>query len=82
MNNKLEAKVKRDNSLATFLADNATAYAGDTAFEAAAAKQIADYVTTSIAAAAAEVNNTGYSLEKVIAALLGLCPTKQPYLIT
>jgi hypothetical protein len=52
MNNKLEAKVKRDNSLATFLGDNATAYAGDTAFEAAAA---------------AEVNNTGYSYKKVIA---------------
>jgi len=35
MDNRLEVKVKRDNSLATFLADNATAYAGDTAFEAA-----------------------------------------------
>ena len=67
MNNKLEAKVKRDNSLATFLPNNATAYAGDTAFEAAATKQIADYAATSIAAAAAEVNNTGYSLQKVIA---------------
>ena len=65
MNNVQEAKVKRDNSLATTLEDNATAYAGDTAFEAIVTKQAADYATTVAAATVAATNNTGYSLEKV-----------------
>ncbi len=67
MTNVEEAKIKRDNSLCIFLDNNATAFAGDVAFEAIATKTIADYALTVIAASAAAADNTGYSLEKVIA---------------
>ena len=67
MNNKDDAKIKRDNSLCTYLGTNAADYAGDVAFEAIATKTIADYALTVIAATAAAADNTGYSLEKVTA---------------
>ena len=71
MNNKIEAYVKRDNGLCTFLADNATAYTGDAAFEDVVEKQAADYALTVTAAAATTADNTGYSVEKVNAKYAG-----------
>ena len=65
MTNIEDAKVKRDNSLCTFLGANTAAYAGDVAFTAIATKTISDYGLTVIAATAAAADNTGYSLEKV-----------------
>ena len=83
MNNKEDARMKRDNSLCTFLGNNAAVYAGDDAFEDIVAKTTSDYALTVIAAAAAAADNTGYSLEKVnaknIASLLAseLCGSSQ-----
>ncbi len=67
MNNRQESSMARDNGLCTFLADNALEYAGDAAFEAIVIKTTADYAHTKQAAADAAADNTGYSLNKVIA---------------
>lgn len=67
MNNSQEAKITRDNSLCTFLVDNVEEYTGDVAFQAIATKTAADFVTTTKAAADAAANNTGFSIDKVIA---------------
>ena len=65
MTNGEDVRIKRDNSLCTYLGVHAAAFAGDIAFEAIATKTIADYALTVIAASAAAADNTGYSLEKV-----------------
>jgi len=65
MTNEEDARIKRDNSLCTFLATNAAAFKGDIAFEAIVTKTTSDYAATVLAATAAETDNKGYSLEKV-----------------
>jgi len=59
MKNRQQGITNRNSGLCSFMGLNAADYTGDLAFEDAATKQIADYATTTIAAAAAEVNNTG-----------------------
>ena len=64
MTNVEDAKIKRDGSLCNCLKVNAAVYKDDVAFEAIATKTNADYAITVLAAAAAETDNSGYSVEK------------------
>lgn len=69
MKNIEDSKVKRDNSVCTYLINNAAAFENNIAFETLVAKVKADYALTVLAAAATTEDNTGYSAEKLLAKL-------------
>ena len=67
MTNKQTSKFTRNLGIVTFLDDNTAAYAGDVAFEAIVTKIKIDIAADDAAAVETAADNTGYSIDKLIA---------------